>query len=376
MIVFKARRLRKTMRKTRTIVAIATLMVTAFVATFLVVSYSRLSPAFGTTQSSRYVLQRGFKTASASSLKSAGYQHAVERMTALSKSKSEVHTPYAAQYFRRTPSTSDQKETINDKSTSIAQLQFQSQNGNRKSNKTRMFKSELKRSQRATLLTMLGAVTDALTASNVTFWMDLGTLLGSYRHHNIIPWDDDVDLVLPVSQKSRAHRTITALAPVYQLYVEKDPAESFELNWRVFPSNASVPVTGKRFRFPTIDMLFYAQNATHMWLEPHNLWWYLVWRRETVFPLHQRPFGMYWLPAPCNTLTYLISEYGSHVMDICKSPKKSHRRDVQLHEISVPCQMLRRIPLVSRKHNGTGSVTETLLRGEKIIHQHVIRKKC
>jgi len=364
------------MAETRTIVATVSLILIAFVATLHVVSYSRLSAASGTTRSSRYVLQRGFKTASASSLKSTGYQHPVKRMTALSKSKSDVPTPYATQYFRTTPSTSDQNETINDKSTSIARLHFQSQDGNRKSNKTRTFKSELKRSERATLLTMLGAVTDALTASNVTFWMDGGTLLGSYRHHNIIPWDDDVDLVLPVSQKSRAHRTITALAPVYQLYVEKDPAESFELNWRVFPSNASVPVTGKRFRFPTIDMLFYAQNATHMWLEPHNLWWYLVWRRETVFPLHQRPFGMYWLPAPCNTLTYLISEYGSHVMDICKSPKKSHRRDVQLHEISVPCQMLRRIPLVSRKHNGTGSVTETLLRGEKIIHQHVIRKKC
>jgi len=375
MIVSKEQRLSKTMGETRTIVATVALILIAFVATFLVVSYSRLNPAAGTTRRSRHVLQRRFKTASASSLTSAGYQHAVQRMTALSKSKSKVHTPYGTQHFRRTPSTAAQNETINDKSTSIARLRFQSQNRNRKSNKTRMFKSELNRSQRATQLKMLGAVTNALTANNVTFWMDGGTLLGSYRHHNLIPWDDDVDLVLRGSQKSRARRAIKALAPAYKLYVEKDPAPSSKLAWRVYAGNASVPVTRKRFRFPTVNLIFYAQNATHVWLEPHNLSG-AVWRRETVFPLHQRPFGMYWLPAPCSTQTYLIKEFDTEAIDICKSPKKSHRRDVELRQISVPCQMLRRIPLVNRKHNGTGPVTETLLRGEKIIHQYVIRKKC
>ena len=376
MSICKQRRLRKTMGGTRIIVGTMALIMIAFVATFLVVSNSRLSPASGATRRSRHVLQRLFKAASASSLMSAGYQHAVQRMMALNKSKSEVHTPYAAQYFRRISSTAAQNETINDKSTSIARLHFQSQNENRILNKTRMFKNPLNRSERATLLTMLGSVADALTASNVTFWMDGGTLLGSYRYHNVIPWDDDVDLILSGSQKSRVYRAITALAPVYELYVDKNPAELSDLIWRVFASNASAPVPRKRFRFPTIDLLFYAENATHVWLELHNIWSYAVWRRKTVFPLHLRPFGMYWLPAPCNTQTYLIKEYDTEVMDICKSHRTSHQRDIGLRQISVPCQMLRRIPLVSREHNGTGSVTETLLRGEKVIHQHVIRKKC
>jgi len=382
---------------TRTVAATATLILIVFVICFLLVSYSRLSPSSDNSGRSRHthIVRRDFKADN--SQRFGRHRHVVQRVVAPRGSRTGVQGPYDAPHFRTKPSVggegtaSNASATKTNRSTPIDagskyrkahnvshRLDFRSQNRNRKSNETRKFGRQLTRSERATLLTMFGSTARALRAGNVTFWMDGGTLLGSYRHHGLIPWDDDVDLVLHRSHKRRARLAVQSLAPAYQLYVEKDAAGQAELAWRVFATNASVPVTrNDRVRFPTVDLHFYAANATHVWLEPRKLWWWLVWRRRTVFPLHLRPFAKYWAPAPCDTPTYLVAEYDAEVLETCRSPRTSHRRNVGQRQASLPCSLLHRLPLVSRKQDGvTGRVSETLVRAGKTVHQRVIRRKC
>lgn len=48
-------------------------------------------------------------------------------------------------------------------------------------------------------LDMLDAFDGFCKENNLTYWLTEGSLLGAVRHHGYIPWDDDLDLGMPIS---------------------------------------------------------------------------------------------------------------------------------------------------------------------------------
>jgi lipopolysaccharide cholinephosphotransferase len=53
------------------------------------------------------------------------------------------------------------------------------------------------------MLEMLVAFDKICTQHNLQYWLDSGTLLGAIRHGGFIPWDDDIDISMPLEDYER-----------------------------------------------------------------------------------------------------------------------------------------------------------------------------
>ena len=68
------------------------------------------------------------------------------------------------------------------------------------------------------LLHNLAGVSDkALRQSNLTYVIYGGTLIGSYRHYDIIPWDDDVDVLSDVLQTDQLLKVLGNISDNYKV---------------------------------------------------------------------------------------------------------------------------------------------------------------
>ena len=47
---------------------------------------------------------------------------------------------------------------------------------------------------------MLSHVNRICKKHNITYYMHAGTALGAIRHKGPIPWDDDVDIIVPINE--------------------------------------------------------------------------------------------------------------------------------------------------------------------------------
>ena len=90
------------------------------------------------------------------------------------------------------------------------------------------------RSAQLIMLEMLVEFDTLCQKHNLRYWLDSGTLLGAVRHQGFIPWDDDIDLSMPVED-----------------YVKFAQIAASELSEKIFFQTSQ---TDKNFKFDYIKL--------------------------------------------------------------------------------------------------------------------------
>ncbi|XP_013386528.1 uncharacterized protein LOC106156013 [Lingula anatina] len=233
-----------------------------------------------------------------------------------------------------------------------------------KSNPLFYFQQQVSQSEKELLMEMLAVLDRACSKHNITYLLYGGSLLGSYRHHDLIPWDDDVDLLFNIQEKAILFKALSQFAPEY--YVNKaGPRLKF------FSKNSNF-TTKYSWRWPYLDLHFYKENQTHIWDSSYEFRNY-IYKKSNVFPLHRRPFGNVYANAPYDSYAVLRKTYKSSK---CQTYFYSHKKEVgtSARMRVIPCEDLSDlIPFVHRTSVDFGiGVKETLKLGQETLQVVIV----
>lgn len=158
------------------------------------------------------------------------------------------------------------------------------------------------------MVKLLEKLTNILDKNDIPYWLTCGTLLGAVRHGGLIPWDDDLDINVPLE------------------YTEKVKSSLKKNNLNVLDTGGGYKVHDK-ITYPFVDLII-VDKVKEKWTLCYPLnkdgscsyktarqWPQECFMDDEVFPLKKIPFENLSLSVPNKYQELIINMYGEKALE-------------------------------------------------------------
>ena len=163
---------------------------------------------------------------------------------------------------------------------------------------------------------------EILFAESVDYCVMFGTLLGLIRHDDLIPWDDDLDIIIFDIDRfeTRCRRRFEERGYVVYDDVRIIDGAERRCGYRIH-SEEGFPIPGQSWKFPWVGVWEPDTSEDMMRLPPETF----TYAMTDFFPLRRRAFLDFFVNVPQHAGTILKRYYGSDCLEFCMLHSLDHR---------------------------------------------------
>lgn len=193
------------------------------------------------------------------------------------------------------------------------------------------------------LYAQLQTVDRVMRRMKIRYWLTGGSLLGAVRHRAQIPWDDDVDICVPIEHRPAmlSKEFADALAEAGLMYdgdmkISRRPGvPRVDGTMPVHAKNRSDPskTVESHYTYPWVDVFYVEQDAQGRWSFVKE-WHREKWPNEThqvpndaIFPTKPCQLGPVIAQCPSDSHRELVAAYGKDYMTEIKKWNHTIERD-------------------------------------------------
>jgi phosphatidylglycerophosphate synthase len=164
---------------------------------------------------------------------------------------------------------------------------------------------------------------EILFSQGVDYCVMFGTLLGLLRHDGLIPWDDDLDIIIFDIENFESNCRHQFEAKGYVVYDDMRIIEGVErrCGYRIH-AEAGLPIAGQTWKFPWLGVWEPDIRKDTMTLLPEEF----SYSVDDFFPLQRRHFLDFTVSVPRLPEKIVKQYYGNDCMEMCILHDLDHRQ--------------------------------------------------
>ena len=181
------------------------------------------------------------------------------------------------------------------------------------------------------IYSLLGSTIEVLDKNKVDYYIIAGTLLGAVRHKGMIPWDDDIDIMVNLDDMKKLKATKKDFEAKGLRFTSHE--YNTKPDFKVWDPKSDKWQNGNKHTYPFVDIFISTRESDEMIpyyggetpllskllrlssLEKAKKQKTLRLKHKDIYPLKEYEFGPYMVKGPNNPDAYLVQAFGEDWKD-------------------------------------------------------------